>query len=125
MSFTAIQIDDGYFYDCESSESSCESSCESSESSEYNYAAYNKSGPDIENQLATIEEYIMQNKKELEKLGGTPAKMYKALSKGIKFFSVTPKETISKPLFYSFMTQFKVLAFANNKRNGTSFILPK
>jgi hypothetical protein len=116
MSFTAIQIDDGYNYGSENHYESHE---------EYNYAAYNKSGPDIENQLATIEEYMHRNKNSLEKLGGTPGKIYKALSTSIKFFSEKPTEKISKQLMRSFMEQFKMLTIVSIKRNGSGSILPK
>jgi hypothetical protein len=116
MSFTAIQIDDGYNY---GSESNYESS------GEYNYAAYNKSGPDIENQLATVEEYMQRNKNSLEKLGGTPGKIYKALSTSIKFFSETPTDKISKPLMRSFMEQFKMLTIVGIRLNNSGPILPK
>ena len=111
MSFTAIQIDDVYNYEYESES--------------YNYAAYNKSGPDIENQLAAIEEYMVSNKNSLEKLAATPGKIYKALSSGLKLFSETPKEKISKPIIRSFMEQFRMLTIVGIKRNGSGSILPK
>jgi hypothetical protein len=107
MSFTAIQIDASYPYD----------------SDEYNYAAYNKSGPDIENQLSVIEEYVRQNERQLQTLGGTPGKIYKAVLTTLKSLSDKPVEQIRQPFFRVFVSQFKMLSFINNRRKEE--FLPK
>ena len=107
MSFTAIQIEAYYPYD----------------SDEYNYAAYNKSGPDIENQLSQIEEYVRQNERQLEALTGTPGKIYKAVLSTLKNFSDKPIENIRQPLFRTFINQFKMLSFINSRHDEE--FLPK